>query len=193
MIEPALAAQAESLTQWAGYGGNLAILQQAATAAGFLSAPLDPDGVTRRAFLLAAHDGQVYAALSLVMAEVLLGQPGFHLRFADSVPWQSGTGPLEAIELLTARGARRIAVDQQGAVLLPFRGAEGRFRYHSAADVLAGRLPADSLRGRVVLLGTTAPGLLDLRVTPVGEAFPGVEVHANLLAGLLDICRANAA
>ena len=186
VIEPALAAQAANLTQWAGYGGNLAILQQAATAAGFLSAPLDPDGVTRHAFLLAVHDGQVYAALSLVMAQVLLGQPGLHLRFADSVPWQSGTGPLEALELLTARGARRIAVDQQGAVLLPFRGAEGRFRYHSAADVLAGRLPADSLRGRVVLLGTTAPGLLDLRVTPVGEAFPGVEVHANLLAGLLD-------
>ncbi len=185
-IEPALAAQARSLTQWAGYGGNLAILQQAATAAGFLSAPLDSDGVTRRAFLLAAHDGEVYAALSLVMAQLLLGNHGLQLRFADRARWQSGMGALEAIELPTARGVLRIAVDQQGAVLLPFRSAAGRFRYHSAADVLAGRLPADSLRGRVVLLGTTAPGLLDLRVTPVGEAFPGVEVHANLLAGLLD-------
>src|SRR5690606_25132667 len=35
-------------------------------------------------------------------------------------------------------------------------------------------------------LGTTAPGLLDLRVTPVGETYPGVETHANLIASLLD-------
>ena len=49
----------------------------------------------------------------------------------------------------------------------------------------AGFRPA-SLRGKIVLLGTTAPGLLDLRATPVGEVYPGVETHANLLAGLLD-------
>ena len=71
-------------------------------------------------------------------------------------------------------------------MLLPFRGAEGSFPYYSAADVLAARLPADRLRGRVVLLGTTAPGLFDQRVTPLGEAYPGVEAHANLLSALLD-------
>ena len=58
--------------------------------------------------------------------------------------------------------------------------------YLSAADVLSGRLPAGSLRGRYVLLGFTAPGLMDVRATPAGEAFPGVEVHANLIAGALE-------
>jgi adenylate cyclase len=52
--------------------------------------------------------------------------------------------------------------------------------------VLAKRLAAGSLRGRVVLLGSSAPGLSDLRATPANGATPGVEVHANLLAGLLD-------
>jgi adenylate cyclase len=134
---------------------------------------VDLDGVTRRAWLLAAYDGQVYAALSLVMAQALLGNPALQLRFADHAPWQSGSGPLEAIEL--RRHARRYAspVAEQASVLLPFRGGQGSFRYHSAADVLAGRLPADSLRGRVVLLGTTAPGLLDQRVTPVGRGLSG--------------------
>ncbi|MER2543595.1 MAG: adenylate/guanylate cyclase domain-containing protein [Candidatus Accumulibacter phosphatis] len=183
---PEMAEQAGQFSQWHGYGGNLPILQQAAMGAGFLGAPVDLDGVTRRAWLLAAYDGQVYAAFSLVMAQALLGNPALQLRFADHAPWQSGSGPLEAIELRTARAPLRIPVAEQASVLLPFRGGQGSFRYHSAADVLAGRLPADSLRGRVVLLGTTAPGLLDQRVTPVGQAFPGVEAHANLLAGLLD-------
>ena len=67
--------------------------------------------------------------------------------------------------------------------LVPFRGpggvAGGSYKYLSAADVLAGRLSAGQLQGKIVLVGTTAPGLLDLRVTPVGEAYAGVETHAK--------------
>lgn len=185
-LRPDVAEQAGQFSQWNGYGGNLPRLQNAAIGAGFLSAPVELDGVTRRAWLLASHDGQVYAALSLVMAQVLLGDPALQLRFADHASWQSASRPVESIVLLTAGAPRRIPVAEQASVLLPFQGSLGSFRYHSAADVLAGRLPADSLHGRVVLLGTTAPGLFDQRVTPMGEAFPGVEVHANLLAGLLD-------
>jgi adenylate cyclase len=47
-------------------------------------------------------------------------------------------------------------------------------------------VPAGALKGKIVLMGTTAPGLLDLRVTPVGETYPGVEVHANMISGMLD-------
>ncbi len=183
---PVAAELAAQLAQWNGYGGNLPILQQAAIGAGFLGAQVDPDGVTRRAWLLAAHDGQVYAALSLAMAQVLLGNPALQIRFPDHAAWQSAPGTFEVIELLKAPTPLRIPVAAQASVWLPFRGGPGSFPYYSAADVLTGRLPADSLRGRVVLLGTTPPGLLDQRVTPVGEAFPGVEAHANLLAGLLD-------
>ena len=52
--------------------------------------------------------------------------------------------------------------------------------------MLARRVPAGQFQDKIVLLGTTAPGLLDLRVTPVGEAYPGVEIHANVISGLLD-------
>ena len=176
---------ATGLTDWPGYGANLPLLQQAAAAGGFLGAPVDPDGVIRRGWLLATHAGQVYGALPLVMAHQLLGAPVLRLRFAERLPWQSAARSLVAIELQSTRGSRLIEVDRQGAVLLPFRRMAGGFRYHSAADVVASRLPGDALRGRIVLLGSTAPGLLDQRVTPVNEALPGVEVHANLLAGLL--------
>jgi adenylate cyclase len=56
----------------------------------------------------------------------------------------------------------------------------------SAAQVLDQSHPVDALRDKIVLVGTTAPGLLDLRNTPVGQAYPGVEVHANLIAGMID-------
>ena len=47
-------------------------------------------------------------------------------------------------------------------------------------------MPADALRGKIALVGTSAPGLLDLRAAPVGEVYPGVEIHANMLSGMLD-------
>ncbi len=62
----------------------------------------------------------------------------------------------------------------------------GSFRYISIADVLHGRLPADELKGKIVLIGTSAQGLLDLRSTPVDAVYPGVEIHANMIAGILD-------
>ena len=73
---------------------------------------------------------------------------------------------------------------------MPYRGPGGpnggSFEYLSASDLLAHRVPAGHLAGKLVLVGSTAPGLYDQRSTPVGEVYPGVEVHANLLSGLLD-------
>jgi adenylate cyclase len=71
-----------------------------------------------------------------------------------------------------------------------FRGSGGprggAFRYVSAADVLRGAVPAGVLEGVIVLVGTTAAGLNDLRATPVSAVYPGVEVHANLIRSILD-------
>ena len=91
--------------------------------------------------------------------------------------------------LSQASGELFIPVDERVATLIPFRGSGGArggsFRYISASDLLRGQLPADSLMGKRVLVGTTAPGLLDLRVTPVGQSYLGVETHVNGIAGLM--------
>jgi len=71
-------------------------------------------------------------------------------------------------------------------VLVPFAGRSGRFRYVSATQVLRGTAPAAALRGAIVLIGASAPGLLDLRATPVDKEYIGVEAHANVISGLLD-------
>ena len=83
-------------------------------------------------------------------------------------------------------GKLRVPVDENACALVPYRGPKGSFRYVSLADVYHDRVPVEALKGRIALVGTTAPGLFDLRATPVGAAYPGVEVHANLIAGMLD-------
>jgi adenylate cyclase len=77
-------------------------------------------------------------------------------------------------------------VDENAATLVPFRGYEGSFPYVSITDVLNDRVAKEKLAGRIVLIGTTAGGLKDLRATPVGTTYPGVEIHANLIAGMLE-------
>ncbi len=81
---------------------------------------------------------------------------------------------------------RLIHVDENGAALVPYRGASGSFPYVSIADMLAGRIGKHVLAGKIALIGTIAPGLIDQRTTPVGEVYPGVEVNANLIGGTLD-------
>ena len=79
-----------------------------------------------------------------------------------------------------------IPLDDDGSSLIPFRGASPMYRYISATDVIRGKLNKGELDGKIALVGTSAQGLFDLRSAPVGEVYPGVETHANLLSGYLD-------
>ncbi len=187
MDKEALAGRDIAWQTASGYGANLPALQKSAQSAGHFNPMVDFDGGSRSVPMLVAFDGNAYESLSLAVVRTLLGQPpivpGFAEKDAKRGPGYSG---LEWLDLPTARGKLRIPVDENVAALIPYRGAQGSFRYFSAADALAGRLSAEQLRGKIVLVGTTAPGLMDLRSTPVGNAYPGVEIHANLIAGLLD-------
>jgi adenylate cyclase len=163
----------------AGYTGNLAVLQEAASAGGFFDTPLvDEDGIVRRAPIFQLYDGKLYESLAFASARLALGSPAVRLAF-------TGEGParrLDSIEL----GESRIPVDANAAALMPFRGPVGSFPYVSATRVLKRTEPRATLAGKIVLLGASAPGLLDIRPTPVGKEYIGVEAHANLVAGILD-------
>ena len=174
----------QPLTVWQGYGGNLPAFQSAAAAAGHFLPFVDFDGVSRRVPLIVEFQGAYYESLSLAMVRTLLGRAGLEAGFVE----QGGEdyGGLEWLDVVTARGRLRIPVDEEAAALVPFRGGQGSFAYVSAADVLGGRVATAALAGKIVLVGTTAPGLLDLRTTPFNSAYPGVEVHANMIAGILD-------
>jgi adenylate cyclase len=172
------------LNDRSGYGANLPIFQQAAATAGFFNPVIDFDGNVRRVPLLASHGGNVYEALSLAVAGMVLGKPDVTPNFGEG--GERTDDALDSIDLHTPRGTLRIPVDAEGTALVPYRGYAGSFRYVSAADVLDGRVPPARLQGRIVLVGTSAPGLQDARSTPVGNVYPGIEIHANLISGILD-------
>jgi adenylate cyclase len=162
----------------AGYTANLPELQKSTAWGGYFSVSrLDDDGVFRRLPLIEVHDGAVYESLALAMARLVLNAP-VQLGIVED----AGYAELEWLQL----GNRHIPVDQHAAALIPYRGMEGSFPYVSASDVLQGRVPPEILKDTIVLVGTTAAGLKDLRVTPVQSVYPGVEVHANMIAGILD-------
>ncbi|MFI4926103.1 MAG: CHASE2 domain-containing protein, partial [Burkholderiales bacterium] len=173
-----------------GYGSNIPQLAQAAPVAGYFNSITDGDGVVRSIPLLAEHGGAYYESLALAMFRVMAGHPAVEPGFPREHFVGRGYPGLDSI--LLKHGLRQLAipVDDKVAVLVPFRGpggpAGGSFRYVSASDLIAKRLPAGALKDKIVLVGTTAPGLLDLRVTPVGATYPGVEVHANVVSGLLE-------
>ncbi|MFH1603295.1 MAG: adenylate/guanylate cyclase domain-containing protein, partial [Pseudomonadota bacterium] len=83
-------------------------------------------------------------------------------------------------------GPVTIPVDDNVSALIPFRGKRGSFKYISLADVYYDKVPKAELKDKIALIGTTAPGLLDLRSTPVGAVYPGVEIHANMITAMLD-------
>ncbi|HEU0220029.1 MAG TPA: adenylate/guanylate cyclase domain-containing protein [Gallionella sp.] len=171
-------------TIWNGYGANLPELQKAAASAGHFNPLVDSDGEVRRVPMLAEYNGAYYESLSIAMVRALLGHPKLLPGFVEDNT--SGYGGLEWLELATADHSLKIPVDSNVATFVPYRGKQGSFSYISVTDVLHDRVEISQLKGKIVLVGTTAPGLLDMRATPVAEVFPGVEVHANMISGILD-------
>jgi len=178
-----------------GYGANIPELVKAAAGAGHFNPYTDPDGVSRRVPMLAEYKGAYYEPLSLAMVRVLLGMADAAKRKSDTISlpkvvpgyptdalWTRAYQGLEWLQV----GPLRIPVDDRVTALVPYRGKQGSFKYLSAADVIQGKTDPADLRGKIVLVGTTAPGLFDLRSTPVASVYPGVEIHANLIAGMLD-------
>ncbi|HLS86854.1 MAG TPA: CHASE2 domain-containing protein, partial [Burkholderiales bacterium] len=174
--------------EWRGYTGNLPIYQESAAAAGHFNPLVDFDGVSRRVPMILEYEGAYYESLSLAVVRTL-----WALQHGGKVPPVEPGYPPEqflakgysGLEWLKV-GSIRIPVDESASALIPYRGNKLSFPYIPLADVLKDRVDPALLAGKVALVGASAPGLQDLRSTPVDSVYPGVEIHANLIAGILD-------
>ncbi|MET3616256.1 adenylate cyclase [Rhizobium aquaticum] len=166
-------------SHWSDYTANTAAIVGDAQPQGHFNPWMDPDGVIRRVPALAEYDGQLYPSLSLEMTRVAIGGTGYALEAAAGMP-------AAGIRIRSLDQNAIIPVDDELMINVPFRGGRGSFDYISAADVLARRVAPERLQNKIVLIGTTVPGLFDLRATPVDPAYPGVEVHANAISAMLD-------
>ncbi len=167
------AAGAPALQEPAGVIVSIPELQAAAAAAGHLNVLPDTDGVVRRVPVVMRYGGRYYPSFDALAARAWLGVGEFALQVADY-----------GIAGLTI-GKRQVPLDEQGGLLVRYHGREGSFDTVSIADILEGKADAALLRDRVVLIGNTAKGIGDLRVTPYGTLFPGVEIRANIIENLI--------
>jgi len=140
---------------------------------GLLNMNPDEDGVVRRIPLLAGYKDKIYLSLSLRVLMVAMRQKNVMLRV--------GLDGLESLRV----GDFSIPVSPEGSFTVPFKGPARTYPYYSARDVLGGVLPEDALKGRIAFLGTSAAGLMDIRISPLERVYPGVEVHAATLDAML--------
>lgn len=165
------------------FATNLPVLSQAAAGNGSFSMFPEQDGLIRRVPMLVGlkkdQDVIVYPALTLEALRVALNKKIIKVKsFGEQT--EEGYG-IHSIQI----GDYTIPTDSAGAFWVYYSGHRPQ-RYVSAADVLNANVDPERIRNKIVLVGTSAIGLLDLRSTPLDAVVPGVEVHAEILEQIID-------
>jgi len=150
-------------------------LQAAASYTGHLNVLPDADGVVRRVPLIVRHAERYFAAFDVQVARAFAPDKPLSLQLTEY-----------GIAGITVAG-RHVALSESGDLLVRYRGPEATtFDTVPIADILERKADPALLRDRVVLIGNTAKGIGDTRVTPYGATFPGVEVRANIIENLIE-------
>ncbi len=160
------------LVTFAGLLRNVPVIEQAAAGRGVFSVRPERDGIVRRVPLVMRAQGAMVPSLSFELLRVVTNSSAILVR-TDQAGVQSVAVP-----------GLQVPTDQNGRFWVHFNKHDPA-RYVSAKDVLQGRVPRDRVEGKLVLLGTSAVGLLDIKTTPVSAAIPGVEIHAQILESAL--------
>lgn len=152
---------------------NLPRLTRAAAETGYFNAVPDADGSIRSVPLVIRYQEDLYAPLALSILQRYLGNPLLQLVISE--------GGVNGIRL----GRHQIPVDEHGRFRVNFRGPARTFPYYAFVDVVDGKIPPETFRDKIVLIGASAVGIYDIRVTPFSSIYPGVEVHANVIDNIL--------
>ena len=131
----------------------------------------DRNGVLIWEYLYVKHQNEFFASLAVKTAAAAMGIAPSDIRIVGG----------EGVEL----GDVMIPSDEFGRLHINYYGRERSFPYTSAADVLSGEVPEDYFKGKIVLIGTSAMGTYDQKVTPLSANMPGVEKNATVTANIL--------
>ena len=151
---------------------NVEVLEQAAAGRGLFTIRPERDGIVRRVPMIMVAQDVTMPSLSFEMLRVASGSDTILVK-ADKAGIQS----------VGVRGFT-IPTDANGQLWVHYARHDPSI-YVSAVDVMDNRVPQDRIAGKLVLIGTSATGLNDIKTTPVSPALPGVEVHAQVLESAL--------
>jgi adenylate cyclase len=151
---------------------NLPELEEAAAGRGLFSINPERDGIVRRVPIVMKAGDEIVPALTLDLLRVVTGSDAILIRTGESGVHNVAVPGLE------------LPTDPNGRIWVHF-SPHDKSRYVSARDVVEGKVAPEKFAGKLVLVGTSAIGLLDVKTTPIHRAMPGVEVHAQLLEAAL--------
>ena len=162
------------LHQFMGLLRNVPVIEKASAGRGLITIVPEGDGIIRRVPMVLQAQGNTMPSLSLEILRVVTGTPTILLRSDDA-----------GIQSIKLRGLE-IPTDSHGQLWLHFASLDrDRSIYVSAADILDNKVPVDKIKGKLVLIGTSAAMLNDVKTTPVSPVMPGVEIHAQILESAL--------
>ena len=165
-----------------GASRNLPALDDAAHGIGAYNWTPDRDQIVRRVALIYRIGETLVPSLAAESLRVAQGANTYVLK-ASNASGESAYGQSTGLNHMRV-GQVDVPTDSSGAVYLKFRHFN-QTAYIPAWKVLAGEVPKDDIEGKIILVGTSAPGLLDLRATPLDAAVPGIEMHAQVVEQLL--------
>ncbi|CAN1722292.1 adenylate cyclase [Hyphomicrobium sp. 1Nfss2.1] len=168
--------------RYTGAVQSLPMLNAAAKGIGAVNWLPERDQVVRRVPLLVAIGGQLYPSLPLEALRIGMGESTVFVRSSGGSS-VGAFGQRTGIEHVRV-GKIVLPTEADGELWLRFSRPDPR-RYISAHTILDGTYEPANIKGRDILIGTSAVGLLDLRATPLDTAVPGVEVHAQALEQML--------
>jgi adenylate cyclase len=160
------------LFEFPGLLRNVSVIEKAAAGRGLFSIKTERDGLIRRVPMIMRAQGNIMPSLSLEVLRVITGTPTLLVK-------TDKTG-IRAIRL----NGLEIPTDENGQLWVHFARPDPSI-YVSASDVLDGKVSPSQISGKLVLIGTSAGGLNDIKTTPVSSTMPGVEIHAQVIESVL--------
>lgn len=151
---------------------NIQEISAAALMSGYFNMIPDTDGVVRWLPGVLKFRDTLYAPLSLAAVSAFRNS-AIEIMIDDYGVREVRIGDLT------------IPTDEQGRILINYRGEEKSFPHISITDILNGDVPHSTFKDKIVMVGVTAIAIYDLRVTPFGTVFPGLEIHANIIESIL--------
>jgi len=151
---------------------NIPSISSATKYSGFFNMFPDIDGVVRWIPAIIDYEEEFYAPISIMSLSAYLDSP------PTVVVAEYG---VEKIQI----GKIAIPTDELGRIIINYRGDAKTFKHISVTDILHGQVPAEEVKDKIVIIGATAIGIFDMRVTPFSSVFPGIEIHANIIDSAL--------
>jgi adenylate cyclase len=160
------------MLKYPGLLRNTPVLERAAAGRALLTVDPERDGIIRRVPMILEAQGVTMPSLSFEILRVITGTDTIFIKSDEA-----------GIQSIGVKGFQ-IPTDANGKLWVHFAHRDPTILV-SAADVLEGKVPPERIKGKIILVGTSAVGLNDIKTTPVSAAMPGVEIHAQVLESAL--------